>query len=93
MFVMAVSVICPIRVLKANETIVAIETPLERVLVSKISAGITQERGPQVAENEKLYNHVMMMNPHEAPALCVDPGGNWAMRIQAIKKQTWEMEC
>jgi hypothetical protein len=54
MFVIAVSVICPMSVLKAKETIVAIETPLERVRVSKISAGITQESGPQVAEKEKL---------------------------------------
>ena len=41
-------------VLKAKETMVAIETPLERVRVSKTSAGMTQERGPQVAEKEKL---------------------------------------
>ena len=48
------SVTWPIRVLKAKETMVAIETPFERVRVSKISAGIIQERGPQVAEKEKL---------------------------------------
>jgi hypothetical protein len=54
MFVIAVPVTCPMRVLKANETMVAIETPFERVRVSKISAGMTQERGPQVAEKEKL---------------------------------------
>jgi len=51
---MAVSVTCPIKVLKAKETMVAMETPLDRVRVSKISAGMTQDRGPQVAEKEKL---------------------------------------
>lgn len=47
-------VTCPIMVLKANDIMVAIETPLARVRVSKISAGIIQLSGPQVAENEKL---------------------------------------
>lgn len=51
--------IWPISVLNANETMVASETPFERVRVSNISAGITQDKGPQVAENEKLYNHVL----------------------------------
>jgi hypothetical protein len=46
-------------VLKAKETIVAMETPLERVRVSKISAGMIQDRGPHVAENEKLYSQVL----------------------------------
>jgi hypothetical protein len=46
-------------VLKAKETIVAIETPLERVRVSKISAGIIQDKGPHVAEKEKLYSQVL----------------------------------
>lgn len=41
-------------VLKAKEVMVAIETPLDRVRVSKISAGMIQESGPQVAEKEKL---------------------------------------
>lgn len=54
MLAIAVPVTCPIKVLKAKETMVAMETPLERVRVSNISAGITQERGPQVAEKEKL---------------------------------------
>jgi len=54
MLVMAISVTWPMRVLNANETMVAIETPFERVRVSNISAGIIQERGPQVAEKEKL---------------------------------------
>ena len=75
---MAVSVTCPMSVLKAKETIVAIETPLERVRVSKISAGMIQERGPQVALKEKLYNHVMIMKPQEAELLCAVPGGNLA---------------
>lgn len=34
---------------------VAIETPLARSLRSKISGGMIQESGPQVAEMEKLY--------------------------------------
>ena len=42
----------PIIVLKAKEVIAPIETPLERVLVSKISAGMIHERVPQVNENE-----------------------------------------
>lgn len=33
---------------------VAILTPLERVRVSKISAGMIQDRGPLVALKEKL---------------------------------------
>lgn len=63
---------------------VAIETPLERVRVSKISAGITQERGPQVQEKEKLYSQVMMMKPQEAPVLWLVSGGKLAMRTQAM---------
>src|SRR6266536_5853734 len=35
-----------------GEVMVAIETPLDRVRVSKISAGMIQESGPQVAEKE-----------------------------------------
>ena len=49
----------PMRVLKAKDVMVAMETPLERVRVSKISAGIIQDRGPQVAEKEKLYSQVL----------------------------------
>ena len=60
MLVIAVSVICPMRVLKAKETMVAIEIPLDRVRVSKISAGMIQDRGPQVAEKEKLYSQVLI---------------------------------
>ena len=44
----ATDVHCPIMVLKAKETIAAIPTPLLRVLVSKISAGIIQDKGPAV---------------------------------------------
>ena len=51
---MAVEVTCPIKVLKAKETMIERLTPLERMCVSKISAGIIQERGPQVAEEKKL---------------------------------------
>jgi hypothetical protein len=47
------------RVLKAKEVMVAMETPLERVRVSKISAGMIQDSGPQVAEKEKLYSQVL----------------------------------
>ena len=41
-------------VLKANETMVAIDTPLARVCVSKISAGTIQESGPVAYEKEML---------------------------------------
>lgn len=41
-----------IMVLKAKLVIVAMLTPLERVLVSNTSAGMIQLKGPQVAENE-----------------------------------------
>jgi hypothetical protein len=75
-------------VLKANETIVAMETPFERVLVSKISAGMIQESGPHVAEKEKLYAQVQMMNPHEAPLLVATPGGNCAISMHAMRKQS-----
>ena len=54
MLVMATSVTWPISVLKAKLTMVAMETPFERVRVSNISAGMIQDRGPQVAEKEKL---------------------------------------
>lgn len=40
---------------------VAMETPLERVCVSKISAGMMKERGPQVAEKEMLYSQVLFL--------------------------------
>ena len=46
---MAIGVTCPIIVLNANDTMIPILTPLERVRVSKISAGTIQERGPLVA--------------------------------------------
>lgn len=49
---MAGAVTCPISVLNANEVITPIEIPFERVLVSKTSAGMIQDREPQV--NEKL---------------------------------------
>jgi hypothetical protein len=48
----AVEVVCPINVLKAKLVIVAMDTPLALVLVSKISAGIIQLSGPHVALNE-----------------------------------------
>lgn len=67
---MASPVTCPIMVLKAKEVIVAIDTPLERVLVSNtrevshvlswkdarnlLSAGMIQERGPHVELKLKL---------------------------------------
>lgn len=50
----AIPVVCPIIVLKAKLVIVAILTPLDLVYVSNISAGMIQESGPQVDENEKL---------------------------------------
>lgn len=77
----------PIIVLNANEVIVAMETPLDRVRVSKTSAGIIQDNGPHVAENEKLYSQVMMMKPQCAPVLFV-VGGNFASRMVATMKVT-----
>jgi hypothetical protein len=74
-------------VLNANEIIVAIDTPLERVRVSNTSAGMIQDRGPQVAEKEKLYSQVIMMKPQWAPVLLVD-GGNLASRAVAIMNVT-----
>lgn len=74
-------------VLKAYEVMVAIDTPFDRVRVSKASAGIIQERGPQVHENEKLNSQVMMMNPQWAPVLLTS-GGNLANRIQAMMNVT-----
>lgn len=64
---MATLVVCPIIVLNAKLTIVAIDTPFERVRVSKISAGMIQLSGPQVALKEKLYIQVMTVKPHAAP--------------------------
>lgn len=77
----------PIIVLKANEVIVAIETPLARVRVSNTSAGIIQDSGPQVAEKEKLYSQVMMMKPQWAPVLVLD-GGNCASSTVATMNVT-----
>lgn len=57
-------VTCPIMVLKAKEVMVAKLTPLDRVRVSKTSAGIIQDSGPQVAEKLKLYIHVTIIKPH-----------------------------
>ena len=54
MLVRAMGVTWPIMVLNAKEVMVAMLTPLERVRVSKTSAGMIQERGPQVALKEKL---------------------------------------
>ena len=51
---MAVDVVWPIKVLKAKLVMVAMETPLLLVLVSKISAGMIHDNGPQVALKEKL---------------------------------------
>lgn len=72
-------------VLKAKEIPVAIETPFDRVRVSKTSAGIIQESGPQVQEKEKLYNQVMMMKPQWAPEFVLVVG-NFASRIVAMMK-------
>jgi hypothetical protein len=50
----ATDVVWPIMVLKAKDIIVARDTPLARVFISKISAGMIQDKGPQVALKEKL---------------------------------------
>lgn len=57
---MATLVICPISVLKAKLIMVARDTPLERVCVSKISAGMIQESGPQAKENDMLKSQVLV---------------------------------
>lgn len=53
-------------VLKAKDTMTPIETPLERVRVSKTSAGMTQDSGPQVAEKVMLKSQVMMIKAQPA---------------------------
>lgn len=50
--VMAGEVICPISVLKAKLTMTPMETPFDLVLVSKTSAGMIQDRLPQVNEKD-----------------------------------------
>lgn len=39
----------------------------------------------------------MMIKPHEALVLFVEPGGNLAIRMHAMRKQTWlernELAC
>jgi len=60
---MATGVTCPIKVLKAKDTMTPIETPLERVRVSKTSEGMTQDKGPQVAEKLTLKSQVLAMKP------------------------------
>lgn len=55
---MPTDVTCPIIVLKAKEVMAAMPTPLERVAVSKISAGMIQERGPVVDPKANCYFHV-----------------------------------
>lgn len=84
---MAMGVTCPIIVLNAYDVMVASETPLERVRVSNTSAGMIQERGPQVHENEKLYNQVMIIKPQWAPVFLLS-GGNCANSMQAMIKVT-----
>jgi hypothetical protein len=73
-------------VLNAKDVMVAIETPLERVLVSKISAGMIQDSGPQVELKLKLYSQVTAMKPQEALALAVEPGGKTANMMVAMTK-------
>ena len=79
-------VTCPIKVLNAKETMVAIITPLDRVLVSKISAGMIHESGPQAALKETLYAQVVMMKPQAAALLPFSPGGNLASKMVATMK-------
>lgn len=74
---MATLVTWPISVLNANDVIVAMETPFERVLVSKISEQITQVRGPIVALKEKMKAQL-------AEVLFVASGGNLAIMIVGI---------
>lgn len=58
------AVICPIIVLKAKDTITPMDTPLDRVRVSKTSEGITQDREPQVKENENWKSQPKAMKSH-----------------------------
>lgn len=84
----ATEVVWPIMVLKAKDIIVATETPFARVFISKISAGMIQDNGPQVALKEKLYTQVTTIKPQPAappPALSA-PGGKLARRIVAMMK-------
>lgn len=74
-------------VLNANEVMVAIETSFARVRVSNTSARMIHDRGPQVAEKEKLYSQVIMMKPQCAPVLLVD-GGKRARSTVAMMKAT-----
>jgi hypothetical protein len=79
-------------VLKAKDTMVAMDTPFDLVLVSKISAGIIQLRGPAVDEKQKLYNQQpTTMKPQLAPLLEFEglsgSGGNLARRTVATMKQ------
>lgn len=60
---------------------VASDTPLERVLVSNISAGMIHDRGPHVALKQKLYIQVITMKPHAAALLLFVPGGKTASII------------
>jgi len=80
--------ILTIMVLKANEVIVAILTPFDRVLVSKTSAGTIQLSGPQPKEKEKLKSQVITMNPHWAPIFSDSPGGNRAIRMAPMMNVT-----
>lgn len=58
------------------------ETPLDRVWVSKISAGMIQDRGPQVELKEMLYSQVTMMKPQPAPPDLLESGGYFASKRQ-----------
>lgn len=57
------------RVLNAKDTMVAMETPLLRVRVSKTSAGTIQLSIPQAKEKEKLYTQVTIMKTQDVAAV------------------------
>lgn len=84
---MAIGVTWPIMVLNAKDAMVATGIPFERVRVSKTSSGIIQDRGPRVAENEKLYSQVMIINAQCAPVLLI-PGGKRANNAHATMNVT-----
>lgn len=86
---MAGLVTCPIMVLKPKEIMTPIETPLERVLVSKISAGMIHDSGPQEYEKETWYSQLMHVNVQDKEFWTEgDLPSNEAMAAVTIMKQT-----
>ena len=81
----AIGVICPIIVLKANEVIAPHETPLVRSAVPKSSAGTAHDRGPLVIKKTKLKTQVITMNAQWAPVLVEVAGNCWIKTAFTMK--------